>query len=224
LFSNAPLSGAGINTNFMLPAILFSDATILDVGIILGGNDFSFDSDLNSGIIVNGHFRNFYEIDASRYFEFSLSGAGGRNNQPGDNFRSYAGSFGLAYKWVPVGREKYRTLDWRTEILYTYQESSERGLSSYGFYTSIQNKLGARFWVSGRIGYSQLPFDPDQSEWDFTCCFDFWQSEFVMTRFQYQYNRRDITNGWYSDGPVPSDHSFLIQIVWAMGPHKHEAY
>jgi hypothetical protein len=78
--------------------------------------------------------------------------------------------------------------------------------------------------VGGRIGYSEIPYDPSQTEWDYTLSFDFWQSEFVLTRFQYQYNSRNITDRMEIPGPYPSDHSLIIQVCWAMGPHKHEAY
>ncbi|MBL7114053.1 MAG: hypothetical protein ISS19_19095, partial [Bacteroidales bacterium] len=75
-----------------------------------------------------------------------------------------------------------------------------------------------------RIGYSELPYDPRQNQWDFTLAIDFWESEFVFTRLQYQYNARDITSRRDLTGAIPSDQTIIIQVVWAMGPHKHEAY
>jgi hypothetical protein len=78
--------------------------------------------------------------------------------------------------------------------------------------------------LGGRIDYSELPYDPSQKEWAYTLSLDFWQSEFVLTRFQYQYGSRNMVDRIEMEGPYPSDHSFLIQIAWAMGPHKHEAY
>ena len=115
-------------------------------------------------------------------------------------------------------------LEWKTEFLYGYREFPGEAHHSKGFYSSIQNKLGARFWLGGRIGYSELPYDPSQHEWDYTLSLDFWQSDFVCTRIQYQYNDRNITHRKDLEGPFPSEHSFTIQVNWAMGPHKHEAY
>lgn len=223
LFSNKGLGGTGLSSSFMLPEILFADASALDMTVIHGtdtGDNFSF---ANTGLLYLGQFKNYYDINQNSYFEIRLSGVTGINPSAGDN-RSYVGSLGLTYKWVPMGREKYRTLDWRTEIFYSYRNEIPGTIKSKGFYSSIQNKLNARFWISARIGYSELPYDNNQHEWDYTVNLDFWQSEFVFTRLQYQYNRRFRDMALVPIGPLPDDHSLLLQVCWAMGPHKHEAY
>ncbi|UCG27773.1 MAG: hypothetical protein JSV24_12505 [Bacteroidales bacterium] len=224
LFSNSGLGGFGMAANFLLPKILFADATSFDISVINGGNDVSFDSNRKAGMLFICQFKNYYDLSRNSYFEFRLSGVTGTNDLYTNN-RSYIGSLGLIYKWTPVGREKYRTFDWKTEIVYSYREEASGYVQSKGFYSSFQNKLSARFWLGGRIGYSELPDDNQQYEWDYTFCFDFWQSEFVFTRFQYQYNWRNRVN-WeiIPTGMLPHDHSFIIQVCWAMGPHKHEAY
>ncbi len=123
------------------------------------------------------------------------------------------------------GKRKYRTIDWRTEFFYGIYETPLQDIKSFGFYSSFQNKINNSWWSSMRIGYSELPYDNSQSEWDFTACLDFWQSEFVFFRLQYQYNSRDIVNMRHFPNTIlPSDHSITLQVSWAMGPHKHEAY
>lgn len=223
LFGTGGLGGTGVASNFLLPSFM-AHATSLDLSVIYGNNPQGFKPDSLAGVIFTGQLLNYYDLSASSYLEIRLSASGGRNSDAPDHFNSYVASAGVAYKWAPVGREKYRTLEWKSEFLYGYRQFSGGAHRTKGFYSSIQNKLGARFWIGGRIGYAQLPFDPDQSEWDYTLCLDFWQSEFVMTRIQYQYNHRNITWRNDLDGPFPSEHSFVIQVNWAMGPHKHEAY
>ncbi len=224
LFSNKGLGGTGLSSNFMLPEILFSDASIFDFAVVKGtdtGDNFSFG---NQGLLYIGQFKNFYETSQNSYFEVRISGVAGRNPYPGKN-NSYVGSLGLNYKWVPAGREKYRTFDWKTEFLYSHRHENSEAVQSIGFYSSVQNKLNARFWIGGRIGYSELPYDNSQHEWDYTLNLDFWQSEFVFTRIQYQYNRRTIESTIPAmNGSLPNDHTILLQVCWAMGPHKHEAY
>ncbi|MDX1286058.1 MAG: hypothetical protein R3182_13645, partial [Draconibacterium sp.] len=140
-------------------------------------------------------------------------------------YNSHVSSLGLTYKWVPVGREKYRTFDWKTEFFHGIYETPTETIKSKGFYSSVQNKVDSRFWAGCRVGYSELPYDNKQHEWDLTANIDFWQSEFVFFRLQYQYNNRDIYNMKQFEGvKLPSDHSVILQICWAMGPHKHEAY
>jgi hypothetical protein len=224
LFSNKGLGGTGLSSSFMLPEIIFADASTLDLTVVRGrsdGDNFSF---AENSFLYIGQFKNFYDINQNNYFEFRLSGVAGQNPSAGDNF-SYVGSIGFTYKWVPMGREKYRTVDWKTELLYSYRKENTGIIRSKGFYSSVQNKLGARFWIGARIGYSELPYDRAQHEWDYTVNLDFWQSEFVFTRIQYQYNSRNIESmDPAPPGLLPDDHSLIVQVCWAMGPHKHEAY
>ena len=222
-FTTGGLGGCGFSFNFMLPNLFFADASTFDFAVINGGNNFSFTNEGKYNLMTVGQFKNYYDLSRDTYLEFRLSGAAGRND-PDEKYNSYVGSLGMILKWVPVGRSKYRTVDWRTEFLYGYREGVLKDVSSKGSYSSLQYKLNARYWLTGRIGYSELPYDNTQSEWDFTACLDLWQSEFVFMRFQYQYNLRDINNMTIYSGKLPNDHSFIAQINWAMGPHKHEAY
>jgi hypothetical protein len=224
LFSNGGLEGTGFASSFMLPELIFADASTLDITVVRGpatGENFSF---ADNSFLYIGQFKNFYDLNEDSFFEIRISGTTGRNPAEGTN-RSYVGSLGFNYKWVPMGREKYRTFDWKTEFLFSYRDENTGSVKSKGFYTSVQDKLNARWWLGGRIGYSELPYDQSQQQWDFTINLDFWQSEFVFTRLQYQYNRRSIesTDPDYQ-GSLPDDHSLILQVCWAMGPHKHEAY
>ena len=223
LFGIGGLGGPGAAANFMLPSFL-SSASSLDISVLMGSSSQSFRTEPATDLIITGQYLSYFDLSVNSYLEFRLSGAGGRNDEPDGEFNSYIGSAGMTYKWVPVGRGKYRTFDWKSEFLYSVQEYLDGQHKSYGFYSSVQNKMGARWWLSGRIGYSELPYDPKQNQWDFTLAVDFWESEFVFTRLQYQYNARDITSRRDLTGAIPSDHSIIFQVVWAMGPHKHEAY
>ncbi len=223
MFGPGGLGGAGLATNFLLPSLI-AHASSLDFSVVYGSNPQSFSPDSAAGFAYTVQFLNYYDLSASSYLEIRLSGAAGKNDLPVGDHSSYVGSAGVAYKWAPVGREKYRTLEWKTEFLISKREYAGGDFLSKGFYSSIHNKIGTRVWLGGRIGYSELPYDPSQNEWDFSVTLDFWQSEFVLTRFQYQYNKRNMVDRVGIPGPYPSDHSFVIQVAWAMGPHKHEAY
>ncbi|MCU0644508.1 MAG: hypothetical protein MUC94_09620, partial [bacterium] len=223
MFSNKGLGGWGMAGNFLLPPLLWADASSFDISLINGGDDHSFTSEGKFNLLSVGQFKNYYDITDATYFEWSLSGAAGKNDAS-EKLWSYVGDLAFTVKWVPIGRSKYRTIDWKTELLFNYRETPTGHIQSKGFFTSLQNKLNARYWFSGRIGYSELPWDNNQHEWDFTTCLDFWQSEFVFYRFQYQYSLRDFTSYLDYAGPFPDDHTFLFHACWAMGPHKHEAY
>jgi len=222
-FGEGGLGGAGLAVNFLFPKPILSDASSFDFSVVDGGSGMTYTSDCRINMLYIGHFKNYYDINDNSYFEFTVSGVTGKNDSTG-NYNSHAGSFGLHYKWVPVGRSKYRTFDWKTEFIYAYHEGALKDIETFGFYTSVQNKLNARFWLAARVGYTELPYDKSEYEMDYSICLDFWQSEFVFFRFQYQYNDRHIDNMMGYLGKMPSDHVFTLHVNWAMGPHKHEAY
>ena len=222
-FSNATVGGFGVAGNFLLPRLLFADASSFDVSVIRGGNDYSFTGMGKYNLLYVGHFKNYYDINRDTYFEWSLSGVAGKND-PAENYMSYVGDLAFTIKWAPIGRAKYSTIDWKTELLYNRRETAAGNINSKGFYTSLQNKLNARYWISLRGGFSEIPFDIEQYEWDVTACLDVWQSEFVFFRFQYQYSEREFTDYLNFAGPYPDEHTLLFQVNWAMGPHKHETY
>jgi len=223
LFGVEGLSGYGFGGNFLLPQLFWGDATNLDLSIVRGGDNLSYTKDGKYNMLAIGKLNNYYDLNRDTYFEWSLSGIAGKND-PQEKYLSYIADFGVTLKWAPVDRSKYRTIDWKTEFLYSARETPFTTVKSKGFYTSLQNKLSARYGLSCRLGYSELPFDNEQYEWDFTACVDIWQSEFVFFRFQYQYSKRNFTDYLNNSGVFPNDSSFIFQTCWAMGPHKHEAY
>ena len=220
LFSIWSLVGLGASANFMLPPLFFADASSFDFAIVNGGAGFSF---ADHTLITVGNFLNYYDLNRDSYIEWALSSAVGKND-PAEKYNSVVSSLALTYKWRPVGRSKYKTFEWKSEFLHSYREDPVKDITSIGFYTSLQNKLNSRWWISGRVGYSELPHDNKQNEWDYTACVDFWQSEFVFVRFQYQYSQRNFTNYLNYAGPYPDDHALTFHVAWSMGPHKHSAY
>ncbi|MFC1513525.1 hypothetical protein ACFL5P_00790 [candidate division KSB1 bacterium] len=229
LFTNANMGGFGVAGNFMLEPLFMSDASSLDLTVINGGTGQSFTDAGRYNLLYSANMTNFYDVTANTFFEWRLSGVTGYND-PVEEHRSYIGNLAFNVKWVPQDRAKYRAVDWKTEILYSRRETNTGPIGSLGFYTSLQNKVNARWWLTGRVGYSELPYDNNQYEWDCTACADFWQSDFVFIRFQYQYSKREFTNilnfaGMPNyTGPFPRDSAFIVQVNWAMGPHKHTIY
>ncbi|HDZ41329.1 MAG TPA: hypothetical protein ENH59_06595 [Bacteroidetes bacterium] len=216
-------NGMGAAVNFMLPGILFSDASSFDFSLININDNLSYSSDKSVNLAYVGHWKNYYDISNSSYIEYVFSAIAGKNDGvTGSN--TCIGSFGLHYKWEPPGTAKYKSFDWKTELYYGYNETPAGIVRSKGFYSLVHRKLNSRIWVGGRIGYSEMPYDNEQHEWDYSLNFDFWQSEFVFYRIQYQYNSRAIAYLPEREGAYPSNHTLVIQFSWAMGPHKHEAY
>lgn len=216
-------NGMGVSVNFLLPTLLFSDASSLDIATINIFDNYSYYSEESVNMAYVGHFKNYYDISDASYFEYTLSAMAGHSDLIDDN-NTYMGSFGLHYKWEPPERSKYKSLDIKTELLYGYTETDAGIVRSKGFYSLFHNKLNTRVWIGGRVGYSEIPVDNTQYEWDYTFNVDFWQSEFVFYRIQYQYNDRHINSLPESGAEYRSNHTLVFQFSWAMGPHKHDAY
>ena len=153
-------------------------------------------------------------MNRNTYFEIGMSGALGKNDAL-EKQNSIVGGVDLTLKWQPAGRAKYRGIEWRTEFLYSHRNQALEDVKSWGFFSSIQFKLNAKWFASGRIDYSQLPFNSDLEEKGLAVCLDYWQSEFVIVRLQYSRINRNFDE---------NDNRFIFQTNWAMGPHKHEAY
>ncbi len=213
LFSKNNFAGIGVGANFLLPR-LWAHVNELDIEIVTGGDGVSFD-DANDNVIFVTHLKNYYDLSRDAYIEIGFSGANGYNDKKA-GYRTTLVGLDITYKWAPVDRAHYRTVEFRNEFFYSHRNRKDGAIDRFGFYSYISNKLGRRFWIGIRAGYSELPTVVNKEyEWDITPYVDFWQSEFVMMRFQYSYTYRSYEE---------NDHTFFIQTVWSMGPHKHEAY
>ncbi|MFC1551308.1 hypothetical protein ACFL6P_01960 [Candidatus Latescibacterota bacterium] len=221
LFGTGNFGGVGMSGNFLLPK-LWAHVNELDLEIVSGGDGFSFD-DSYENVVGVAHLKNYYDLTSNAYVEIGVSGAHGYNNIALDYKTTLVG-LDLTYKWVPIGRSRYRTTEIKSEFFFSDRDVATGTSSGFGFYSFITNRIGPRTLIGLRYSYSDMPPNPnaanytvlkDEDEWDISPTIDFWQSEFVMLRFQYSYVQRS-----YSE----NDNTFFLQTVWSMGPHKHEKY
>ncbi len=212
-FGLSSLKGFGIGTNILLPS-LTAHVNTLDIQMISGGVDRSFTSAGKHNFIYVGHFKNYYDLNRSTYFEVGFSSAYGMNDAS-ESQASLLGGIDLTLKWSPPGRQKYKGLEWRTEGLLSRRDTGSETIQTWGAFSSLQYRLTAKTLASVRLDYSQLPWDAAMEEKGFAITYDYWQSEFVFIRFQYTYIDRNFNE---------EDRQVTVQTSWAMGPHKHEAY
>jgi len=212
-FGMTTLKGFGVAANFLLPSLV-AHVNELDIEVITGGIGQSFTESGKGNLIYIAHLKNYYDLNRATYFEFGLSGALGNNDAQEEYLTKIAG-VDLTLKWSPPERAKYMGIEWRSEFIFSKRKQPDKTINSWGFFSYIQCKLNARWLVSGRMDYSQLPYDHSLEEKGFAVCLDYWQTEFVFVRFQYTYIHRNFEE---------NDNRIIFQTCWAMGPHKHEAY
>jgi hypothetical protein len=94
----------------------------------------------------------------------------------------------------------------------------EKDIKAIGGYTYGEYQFD-RSWSTGlRIDLTQ-PYEPDNKDkylYQIVPYITWWQSPWVKLRLQYNYlNGKDVEI---------IDHTLRLQLVWAVGPHKHDRY
>lgn len=217
------LNQVGMSLNWLMPSLTASaneitlQITNSQNEVLFSGEEFS----LPSGLI---HFKNFYDISPSSYFELGISGLAGTNDSTGFSFTknhtwTYMGGVDLTYSWEPVNRAHYRGVTWRSELFYLSREiAGSPRIKALGGYSYLEYKLSSRFIIGARVDIAQPPeLDNDNMFlWQTVPYITFWQSEFAYLRLQW--NHREGKN------IAEKDNQIFFQIDWAIGPHKHEKY
>jgi len=212
-FGEGGLNGVGAGMNILLPSFI-AHVNELDLQLISGGSGLSFTDEGKTDMIGVARFKNFWDLSRSTYLELGLSGALGHND-PEQEQLTTIGGVDLRIRWTPPERAKYREFLWWTEALVSRRDTETGYVDSWGIFSIVQNRFGARLVGGIRLDYSRLPQDNSSEEYGGTVNLDFWQSEFVFFRLQYSYIKRNFDE---------NDNRVIVQSVWAMGPHKHEAY
>ena len=160
-----------------------------------------------------GRFKNFWQLNRSTYMQLGFTGLGGATQ--GDTLGSRVLGVDFRLTWRPPNAGTRQDLTLRAE---GYQfHANELGVSTdrYGMYADINYKASRR-WVLGlRYDYVEAPRGPYSTVWGLTPTITWWQSEFVFLRLEDDYR---------SDSILGHQNLVLLQVVWALGPHKHETY
>jgi hypothetical protein len=158
------------------------------------------------------HLLNFWQLSRSTYAQLGGSILYGDN--PDSTMRTTVGGLDFRLTWRPPERALYREWTVRGELLAFRQERSGTGPTRLGGYVSSTYKLDQR-WIAGvALNYVESPLFGEITR-QIIPSLTMWQSEWVFLRGQYQWEKlpgADATN------------QFALQVVWAIGPHKHETY
>jgi hypothetical protein len=120
------------------------------------------------------------------------------------------------FTWRPPNEALRREVTVRGEIFRLQRLVDGTGPSRLGWYVDAQTKLGLRWTAAVRYDHVESP-DPavTATEWAVTPTLTFWQSEFVFLRLQWTHHRDLLDTTTDRIG---------LQVVWSMGPHKHELF
>jgi hypothetical protein len=160
-----------------------------------------------------GRFQNFWQLSRSTYAQLGFTATGGNNSDLDLQSRLLGLDFRLTYRPPSAGTRK--DITFRAEGYRLH--ASEAGIETnrYGAFLDLQARLSQRWILGGRYDYSQSPRGPQDTQWSLIPAITWWQSEFVFLRLQGQHLNDELTG---------NQNLLSFQVVWAMGPHKHETY
>lgn len=211
------LVGTGASVYWPLPFSGSAGTYELTVQATTGENEVLFAGGRRPAI--NAQLAGFWQFTRSTYAQLSVSGLRGTNADT-----SLTTTLGVAagrFSWRPPQQAQSRDLTVRAEVWalkrrFDLPAPDAFDATRLGGFVSGTWKLN-RQWIAGvRYDKVQNPEPgPRMSEWAITPSLTFWQSEFVFARALYERAgdfSRSITN------------RFSLQLVFAMGPHKHELF
>jgi hypothetical protein len=204
------LSGIGLGLYTTLPISLGHGTH----EVFLQGTTTEGDSLLAGGTqpTLLARSQNFWQLSRSTYFQFGLTAFGGNNDEAELESRVFGAD--LRFSWRPPSEGTRRDLTIRAEGYGFHSVASGEPTTRYGGFVDLQFRASRRWILGGRYDYVEAARGPSSTEWQVTPALTWWQSEFVYLRLE----------GQHYAGMGTTAKLISLQVVFAMGPHKHETY
>jgi hypothetical protein len=169
-----------------------------------------------AALSVLGHVNNFWQLSRSTYMQVGGTVLYGENPDSSVATRVFGGDVRLT--WRPPERALYRSFTVRGEGFAVRRRAAGLGGTRYGGYAGAELQLSRRMYVGGRFDAVQR-LDGVTDVWQTNAYLTWWQSEWVFGRVEWQHEAASTPSG-------ARDHAdrLVLQLVWSVGPHKHEAY
>jgi hypothetical protein len=194
-----------------LPNVTLGASTqTLTLELARGSNDALFQAGKKLSFL--GNFTSFWDISAASYLQLGATAVYGENDDEALTSRLLGLDF--AYRWRPPGRGLYRDLTLKGEWYFAEKDFGEEESSGDGGYIQANYRLDRR-WVLGMRADYLADYGDEPEILQLVPTVTWWQSEWVRLRLQYNYVKPEGSG---------AGHTVITQIVWAVGPHKHETY
>lgn len=189
-------TGPGTQTMFLEATSATNDA------MFEHGGDFS----------LLGHLQSFWDLGASAYIQLGATGVYGENRD--ESFESRLLGLDFSFRWAPPNRALYQAFHLKGEWYFSEKGEAGETVRRQGGYGQANYRLNRR-WILGFRGDYLESVDEVPDIVQFVPSITWWQSEWLYLRLQYNH----LTHR--SEG---ANHTLMVQLVWAVGPHKHETY
>ena len=157
--------------------------------------------------------QNFWQLNRSTYTQLGFTGTGGNNESEDLRSRLLGLDFRLTYRPPEAGTRREITL--RAEGYRLHATQLGTTTDRYGAFVDLNARLSRRWVLGGRYDWAEAPRGIENTEWRITPSVTWWQSEFVYLRLEGEHSSSDLEG---------TRDMLSLQVVFAMGPHKHETY
>ena len=159
-----------------------------------------------------GRFQSFWDLSPSTYVQFGAAGVYGENEDVALQSRLLGLDF--AFRWAPPNSALYQAFHLKGEWYFSNKDTAGITVTGSGGYAQANYRLNRRLTFGARGDYTHSAED-EPAIHQIVPSITWWQSEWLFLRVQYNYLK-------HAGGSA--NHTVLLQLVWAMGPHKHESY
>ncbi|MBI5020996.1 MAG: hypothetical protein HZB59_06135 [Ignavibacteriales bacterium] len=159
------------------------------------------------------HLKNFWDLSDNSTFELGLSGINGPNK---NNYSTSIGGLDLTYKWKPLRYNTYHSFQWQTEILFCKKKlSKDISTKSVGFYSFITYQLSRRWFLTGRVDYSNTPDYSSTIDRAISGTVGWYATEFQ--KIEFQLSGRDSNY-------QPNSFELWMRWIFVIGSHAAHQY
>lgn len=209
------LAQTGASLHWLLPVGGDAGTYEATVEVTRSGNEALFGD--SGRLSVLGHVNGFWQITPATDLDLGLSWING-SYEDETHFldRNLLGAE-AAFTWRPPARARYRGVTLRGGLMVLDGLVPEAGADrALGFWGATEVRLSETLLAGARADHAENPADPSETAWLVSPTLTWWQSEFVRVRLEYDL----LGRSWLTtdEGHV------LLQVTFAMGPHKHESY
>lgn len=159
-----------------------------------------------------GRILNFWQLSRSTFFQAGLTGLGGDNSDQDLQSRLVGVDFRLTVRPPNAGTRREFTVRGEGYRLHSVQDGVPT--NRYGAFVAAQFRVNARVVLGTRYDWVEAARGAYAREWQVVPALTWWQSEWVYLRLEGRHGR--LAGEGMSQ--------LVAQVVWAMGPHKHEVY
>jgi len=166
---------------------------------------------------VLSHLNAFWQLTPATDVDLGVSWVNGSYEDDTNFFDRNLFAAEAAFTWRPPASARYRGVTVRGGVMALDGLLPTAGTDrALGFWSQAEVRLSEAWLAGGRVDRTENPLDPNETSWLVSPTLTWWQSEYVRVRLEYDL----LGRSWLAT----NEGHALLEVTFAMGPHKHETY